>query len=264
MTTDNQHKQKTLRPDNLDDGQRGRLAPALWGAPSERSAQRDSVRHKEAGAALFYILIAVALLGMLSFTMTRQAGQEGGLVGQMSSDKARILSGDIMNHVTVMRSSLQQMIAIGAADIGDISFILPTDANFDTTPPANTDKVFHPAGGGVPMFTDGGAPYYDGQGTTGWVFQTATNVAWTETPATDLIVSFVNLHPAICAEINSRINGSDTIPTAAGLSAWADYLEEGGTDNTLDSTVCPACEGNVSLCVSNGTTNIFYNVVAQR
>ena len=225
--------------------------------------KQDST-HNEKGAALFYILIAVALLGMLSFTMTRQAGQEGGLVSQMSSDKAKILAGDIMNHVTVLRSSIQQMNAIAASDFGDMSFILPTDANFDVTPPANTDKVFHPAGGGVPMFTDGGAPYYDGQGTTGWVFQTATNVEWSETTATDLIASFVNIHPTICAEVNKRINGSDTIPSVAGLADWEDYLQEGGTDLALDATVCPACDGVVSLCLSNGTTNIFYNVVGQR
>lgn len=220
-------------------------------------------RSNQSGAALFYILIAVALLGMLSFTMTRQAGQEGGLVGQMSGEKARLLAGDIMNHVTVLRSSIQQMHAIGAADLGDISFLLPTDPAFDTEPPANSDKVFHPAGGGAPSFDDGGAPFYDGQGTTGWVFQTATNVEWTPTTATDLIASFINVHPDICAEINQRINGSAAIPVAAGLADWADYLEEGATDDTLDATVCPACDGQVSLCLSNGTTNIFYNVVAQ-
>lgn len=219
---------------------------------------------QQRGAALFYILIAVALLGMLSFTMTRQAGQEGGLSGQMSRDRAKILAGDLMNHVTVLRSSIQQMVAIGAADIGDISFILPTDASFDTTPPNNSDKVFHPAGGGAPVFDGDESAFFDGQGANGWVYQSATNVEWTETSATDLIVSFVNVNSAICAEVNKRINGSDAIPTAAGLSDWADYLQEGATDNDLDAATCPACDGNVSLCVSNGTTNIFYNVVAQR
>lgn len=218
----------------------------------------------EKGAALFYILIAVALLGMLSFTMTRQAGQEGGLAGQMNEERAKIIAGDIMNHVTVLRSSIQQMVAIAAADLGSISFILPMDANFDVTPPSHSDKVFHPAGGGAPVFDGDEGDYFDGQGTTGWVYQTATNVEWSETSATDLIVSFVNLHPNICAQINKRTQGSDAIPVAAGLADWEDYFEEGATDATLDATACPACDGKISLCVSNGTTNIFYNVVAQR
>ena len=220
--------------------------------------------HTQHGGALFYILIAVALLGALTFTITRQGAQEGGLPGQMTDERARILSGDIMNHVTTMRSALQQMVTFAVVDLANVSFVRPSEADFETTPPANGDKLFHPAGGGVPEFTTGTEAYFDTTtGSTGWVYQAGTNVAWSETGASDLIASFVDLHPLICAAVNQRINGSTDIPSAPGLT-WEDIFQNGATDTDFTATACPACEGRISLCINNGTRNIFYNVIAQR
>ena len=206
------------------------------------------------GNVLLYVLIAVALLAALTYTISRD--NRGGQAERMEGERAELLTTDLMSHVNSIEQSVFQMMQWGKT-IDDLKFDKPADAGYTSN---TTDQVYHPAGGGVQPFTKTNDGLFDGVGTTGFVFQSETNVEWSPTAAKDLILSFVNVNPAICALINEKITGSSTIPTGS-MTAANVFVEGAGTDANFVISECAACENNKSLCINDGSTNIYYTIL---
>lgn len=220
------------------------------------------------GSALVYILIGIGLMALLSFSLSRQANQDGGIAQTIPEDKALILAADLINHATSVRSVIQQMQMLGI-DFDSIDFTKSGESGYTTGP--FDAKVFHPSGGGVKEFNQENTLLFNlesGSCCRGWQIQDLTNVEWTPTSATDIIYSFLDINEQVCSAINKKLHGFETIPrTTNEVTYYLGRLFINTGDTTdLSEAACSDCVGITSLCVRRGNTELtaFYNVVGQR
>jgi len=222
------------------------------------SDKRAPILRPQDGNALIYILIALALIGALTVSLTRQADVGGDTLSQEEID---LLTTEVFTYAASLESTIDQMILTGS-DPRDIQYFKPNSVSFD--PGVDTHKLFHPDGGGAidqPMNpklfrqTAANPP-------AGWYIGRFINVQWTPTTTWDILFTAFQINRDVCANINKIITGNPTIPTiTGGFGFMATYLVDdafhtnGNAD--LTSTVCPGCVGYDSLCVSNATAAAF-------
>jgi hypothetical protein len=124
--------------------------------------------------------------------------------------------------------------------------------------------VYHPGGGGMNAFNASDEMFASGSAKRGWVAQTGTNVEWTQTSGSDVIFTFLDVAPKICAAINERLFKDETIPTTT-IDASKIFINGGGDDADFATALCPACENKTSMCVQDGDGSYaFYTVVLAR
>ncbi len=207
------------------------------------------------GNALVYVLVAVALMAALTYTISGEnSGQQQ---NRIETSRLQLTATDFLKHVATAEMALYQMTQWGV-DFDDIRFDLPGTTPYNSN---TAEQIFHPGGGGLQPF-DTKPEYFDGNGTTGWSFQGNVNIGWTPTAATDLIYTFINIDDQLCGEINNQLVEDRTIPTTT--IDFTNTFTESTTDDPLIATECTACENVKSLCVSDGTTNAFYNIIGSR
>ena len=161
-----------------------------------------------------------------------------------------------------MRSTVEQLRVMQNVLPEQISFLKPGDTGFDTAP--HLAKVFHPAGGGLNLFSSRDPLFASGSAQRGWVVQQGTNVEWSHTSASDIIYTMLDVHPLICAAINQRITGSDAIPTST-VNPDEIFINGGGDDADFAVSDCSACNEKYSLCIQDNDGNYaFYNIVLSR
>lgn len=125
-------------------------------------------RSREKGSVLVYILIAVALLGALSFAVSK--GQRGS-ASTLTIQQAKLAANEIIDYGNAVAKAVQKLKLRGCTDT-QISFENPISAANYTNPSAPTDKhcdVFNLAGGGLNFTTldknvageNAGSPYVD-------------------------------------------------------------------------------------------------------
>ncbi len=217
--------------------------------------------NNENGNVLVYVLIAIVLFAALGFTLSRQT--QNASTKEIDDAKAELYAMDLITYATQARLVLDQMIFTGSS-IDDFIFTLPSEAGFSTAP--HIHKVYHPQGGGL---TPANLPpqavnQVSSSPAAGWYLGLFNNVEWTKTAATDVILTAYQISKPVCEAINKKITGSKTIPALTGN--MEDYLIDTTTNNNLTSAICAACDGYVTLCVSNSGVNTysFYSIVAER
>lgn len=221
------------------------------------------MKNRQSGNAMIYILIALALLGALTMVLSR-GGSEGG--DSLSEDQAELMTTRMTATAGVAKNAVDQMMMSGTA-ITALDFVIPSNAAYDTPPHHN--KLFHPDGGGLTLDVD--PKLFTGTDTTpvpGWYIGRFNNIAWTPTAANDIVLAAHDISGSVCANINKKITGSETIPVLAGTGDPATYFINtsfGGPANAnLTNVQCAACEGFPQLCVSNtGATQFtYYNIIS--
>jgi len=219
--------------------------------------ESDTTRGNAHGNAMVYILIAIALFGALTLTLSRQ---NDGADGQGISDEmAALYTNELIQYVASAQNVVDQMIFSGT-DIGELNFVNPTSAGFNTG--SNVHKVFHPQGGGLNYQEKFNSDI--GVGTTyQWFVQNNLNIEWTETTANDVMIMAYNIKQNICEEINKKINGSATIP-ATTVDLEDIFDPDNATETAFDTTNCSDCEDYPSLCISNDAADTygFYSILA--
>ncbi len=226
-----------------------------------------AVKQNEKGNALIYVLIAIALFAALSMTFGRQS--DTGEANALSGEKAELYATQLINYAAQAKAALDQM-RFSGAKIDNIDFTLPNEAGFNAAP--NGNKVYHPSGGGltpgnlaIEVAVNSGSP------PSGWYMGRFNNVEWTKTAGQEIILTAYDINVKVCGLINKKITGSDTIPELNG--GISETLLDGSltgivnTDLTTDpsgSPVCPECDKRASLCVKDGSADIyaFYNIIA--
>lgn len=205
---------------------------------------------------MIYILIALALLGALTFTLTRQAEQGGDDIAQ---DQADLLATQVIAYAGAAKQVIDQMTMSGS-NVNALSFVTPNQTSFDTG--SNIHKVYHPSGGGLsyktadPKFFDSLIAFSNPE--EGFYIGRYNNTVWTPTSALDVLFSVYGIKQSICEALNRRITGSPTIPTHGSTRTAlvpGEYHNLG--TNSFNPGQCPACEGMPSLCVSNGDASVF-------
>lgn len=213
----------------------------------------------EQGNAVAIILIAVALFGGLTFTLSRS--MDGGNSNELTNAEVQIAASRLMTYASEVESSINQMLFNGA-EIDDLDFILPSDAAFETG--SDIYKVFHPDGGGMNYRALPENVKYEILPGARWFLGRFSNVEWTQTTAEDIILTAYQIREDICSEINKKITGSISIPSLT--DSMNHLLIPGYDEDDLTTTECASCEGYSSLCVSNqtGTAWSYYTIVASQ
>jgi len=214
------------------------------------------------GNVLIYILIAVVLFAALGFTLSRSMRGDSD-AGALSDDRADMLAQELINYASQAGSVVQQMTTMGGTEPGNLIFLKPSDAGFNTPP--NINKVFHPAGGGLNVYNVTSDALFNPTELTmrrAWHMKANTNVEWTPSAANDVLLTFIDLNPKLCAAINKRLTGSATIPTTT--INYSTVFETPGTEN-FTATLCPDCVGKTKLCVVNTVPRYaYYNILISR
>lgn len=219
----------------------------------------------QSGNALIYILIAVALFAALSMTLTGQTRNES--TNEVDEAKNDMYATQLISYAAQAKSILDQMMFSGSG-VGDFVFTAPGESGFNTAP--HIHKIYHPAGGGlmkgrIPESVKGTASTTPA---AGWYMGRFNNVEWTATGSTEIILTAYNIKEDACKQINEQASGSTSIPVLPGDPKT--YLIDGavfsGSNSDLTTAACAACEGFMSLCVSDNTATIFafYTVLADR
>ena len=205
---------------------------------------------------MVYILIALALIGFLTLTLSRQNDQSDSQ--SISDEQLTLYVQDLINYVSTAQSSVDMMLA-GSSDVSDLDAVIPTDAGFDTGSPIH--KIYHPLGGGLSYQESFPSAIEDGAN-AGWRLTTGINVEWTATAANDVILTAYSINRQVCEKINALITGSTAIP--ATTSPHDDYFITEIDD--LTAAECAGCEGQVALCIENnaGDAYSFYSVIASQ
>ena len=224
------------------------------------------------GNVLWFILIAVALLGMLTMVLTRS----GSTVDQSGDiEQMRISSGQILGYAKSIEAGVQNMKLRGISE-SDISFENPTTATDYTNANCTDDacKVFHVDGAGLTYRNFAAAN--DG---SDWIFSGANNVGTTAGPVgttaavtgNDLIMLLPNVNQTLCIQINRDLGVGtagtlpidDQIDTTAFTGTYAaggPTLLEGDTGNLELNRKTAGCFED-----ANDSNKIyFYQVILAR
>jgi len=217
--------------------------------------------NKTSGNVLIYVLLAIVLFAALSFVLTKQLGKSGS-TGRLDDDRAGLRAEELIQYATGVRSTIEQMRSLGNVLPTELSFVKQGETGYATG--SNAAKVYHPGGGGLNVFTPGPELFVSTSAKRGWNHQMGTNVDWTSTSASDVIYSFVDVDPAICAAINKRLYKDTAIPVV-DKTASALFINGDADDEDFLDADCDDCDGRVSLCVEDSAgVNVFYNLVVSR
>lgn len=214
--------------------------------------------HHESGNAMIYIIIAIALFGALTLTLSRQGEQADG--EDIADEQIAFYVTELSNYPAAMKNAVDQMIMSGSS-VTDLDFATPNQASYDTAPYIH--KVFHPEGGSV-TYKPNFSSRIERDGAAGWYVQDGIHVEWTPTASNDVLLSAVHIDEDVCAAINKQITGSTTIPPVTG-ELNAHFIND-ATQTDLDATTCPTCGEYPSLCVSNIGADEFayFNIITAR
>ncbi|MGH1404155.1 MAG: hypothetical protein ACRBDL_07915 [Alphaproteobacteria bacterium] len=213
------------------------------------------------GNALIYVLIAIVLFAALGFTLSRQT--QNSSTTEIDKAKAEIYAAQLVTYAMQSKSVLDQMIFSGSS-IDDLDLTLPNDTGFSTAP--HIHKVYHPQGGGLTPanLSEKAIDQISSSPPAGWYLGHFSNIEWSKSTRTDVILTAYQIARPVCEAINLKITGSNTIPSLAGN--MSEFLIDHTTNSDLNIADCGGCEGYMSLCVSNNSNSAysFYSVVADR
>ncbi|MEM9469005.1 MAG: hypothetical protein AAF988_02475 [Pseudomonadota bacterium] len=222
-------------------------------------------KHPESGNAMIYVLLAIALFGILTATLSSQNEQADGQ--DLDDELVELYASELIEYSNAAKQVVDQMLITGST-IDDLDFVNPSSSAFDTAP--HIHKIHHPQGGGLTYKSDSYPDAFWGYvGRRGWEHITVTNVEWTESSANDIMLSFMDLNDEICQKINEKITGSSTVPTyTSGYTANALFREVVAVSHLdLDTAACAGCVGYSSLCVADPSAfgqRVFYTILAGR
>ncbi len=213
----------------------------------------------QSGNILFYILIAVALLAALSYSVA-QSGRGG--IGKVSEEKAALYATEIIEYGNILSQAVSQIRLRGYKDI-EISF-----ENTKITGYTNANctedgcEIFHINGGGInwmhppPNANDG----------TPWLF-TVNNLVNIGTTNVDSIMLLQNVDMGVCQQLNKKLHGTTTIPqeedsiTLTKFAGTYSGLAISDSGNVMDGSSAYCFEGNVAPAAG---TYHYYQVLIAR
>ncbi len=221
---------------------------------------------KELGNATIYVLLVVALFAALSFILARQ--NDSSESGRLDGDRAAILANQILAYPMQVRQSIDMMLMTGES-VSDLLFMLPGEVGFDDPSDSPAPQVFHPHGGGLIRAALPRDAVQSGISNpdAGWYLGRFSNVAWTPTAMTDVLLVAWGLAEPMCQAINKTLTGSTAIPALSNTvpNVFIDTSRHTGT-NVLefDATICADCEDIPALCVTNSGAYGFYTIITGR
>jgi hypothetical protein len=241
--------------------------------PLKRSPLTRGKHDVESGNVIWFLLIAVALLGMLTMVLTRS----GSTVDQSGDvEQRRIKGSELLRYTKSIETAVQAMIVRGVSE-NDISFqntVTATDyTNADCS--ISDCKIFDVGGAGLTYQN-----FPDANDGSDWIFTAANNVGTTANPVgttaaasgNDLIMLLPNVKSALCLQINRDLDVgiAGTMPVETTGIAVTPFTGSypGGGPTLIDGDPAPLeLDGKQSGCFSDandGGKTYFYQVLLAR
>ena len=223
------------------------------------------MRKSEAGNILFFILIAVVLLGLLTMVLSRS----GTSVNQTGSvEKTIIDNSQIQRYARALESAVDQLRSRGCSE-GDISFENPEVAGYENTnnPSDESCFVFSEQGAGLTWREVGAADIAINPGTNSGVIRGyAISGVETDAGAAGVdILYLAGISADQCTAVNNSFGISGSVATT--VAAWTTPFLGSFTAVTTLGTGGEAdgIEGKSSGCITmNDDTSVFYHVLMAR
>ena len=234
-------------------------------------------RHGERGNMLFIILIAVALIGMLTAAVQYSSGTQD---SSIDNETLTIRAGDIQRTASELERAILFIRENGISE-SDIRFAgpgMPSDYGTQhASPDNNTHQVFH-ARGGAAKYRAPDADILAVPGGT-WEFYGGTAIPQAGSDKADLVAVIPNVTLQFCQKINA-LNGITSQPTDDGGSAGncvdagsagrfgsgsptpVTYASSPNTMVTGSFSKLPAMQGCVQCTLGGGYH--FYHVLLAR
>lgn len=209
----------------------------------------------QSGNVIFYILIAVALLAALSFTV---AGSLRGGTGQITGEKAALEATALIEYGNVVSGAVAQLRLRGYQDT-EISFDQPVVSGYTNAACASgACKVFELAGAGVtyqPPKADWLEAAQAGQARFGEVYITGSTAALgAGTSADDLVMLIPYVKQEICAAVNKKLGilpPSSVTPAETNGPAAMNAKFTGVYDTVADTAIAgSATPGNATILMA--------------
>lgn len=215
--------------------------------------------HKESGNALWFIMLAIAMLAALTITITRSSDSV-----EQSGDfeRHRIQASNIMRYSKGLAQTIDTMRMRGASE-NDISFHSDDWGHTDyqhSPPQDNQHRIFHVEGAGMSL--------PDINGASNWLIFGNRAVQDVETAANDLVIQ-AEVSKNVCMQINMMmdITNPGGAPPPDGLDAPDPYTGSfsatGGTDVIIGDDSAELA-GNPAGCREDSGSYYFYHVLIER
>lgn len=209
----------------------------------------------ERGNAIFLIMIAIFLLGMLAKIMAERNTDTAAIANKAGD---QVQADQVVTRAMSMRNAAAKIVNEGIA-AGDIDDVDPSDSvNYQAGD--HRPKLYHPYGGGIQYQED----------FKGWTtILIHKNAAITDVGPgnTAEVMAIGKVNKTLCESINTKLFGDSSITIMQNAAFNA--LEDGTTIVTLnDGTTCTSgtCDGRAHQCVSNagGTKYLYYHTLYAR
>lgn len=226
------------------------------------------MKHSESGNALFYILLAVALLGSLSYAVSQN--MRGGVQG-LTEERQKLLATDILEFSDVVAKAVSQL-RLRGSQFSEFSFAHPDlAAGYGVYGGADAEhEIFNPAGGAI-VYKDANSESMTTPGP--YLFAANNEVEQIGTTSgaaasSDLLLILQPLVRDVCIQINDILG-----ITAAGVAPPQDTEIDTGTvfagtasyDQTISDESAALTTRNAA-CFEDTTNNrfVFYQVLMAR
>ncbi len=237
-------------------------------------------QNAQSGNALWYILIAIALLAALTFALTRNSSK---IASNLGDDQARLIAGQLGREFNNVQEAVQRLITLNGCDPTEISFEsdAPNAASYvnSTSPTDKHCHVFQPEGAGlknspVPagvLLTTGYWIYTGSLAVSGVgpEYSTQTNCS---AACGDLVMLVQGVDQKICTEYNLLIGLNNGTPPSESDLVSADPFDGTFTDGTMGANIISDMGGTPGTvlygtktgCYLHGTAYEIYYVLVAR
>lgn len=225
------------------------------------------IRHRERGNILFMVIIAIALIGLLTAALQQGNSGEG---ANIDDEVLLIRINEVKRHAAEIERGINYIMQNGAGE-SDIRFAIPTDNSTEYGDIADNPQwqVFAASGGAAtyPTPPDGIQML-----ATPWEFFGTTAIPGAGTDRADLIALLPNVTEQFCTRINSINGQNNDQPANDGggciLAAAADRFGtsfyDDASPNTLDEGTFTAIPGMQACVQCADNTYHFYHVIYPR
>ncbi len=219
----------------------------------------------QSGNALWFILIAVALLGALTMVLSKGTSN----VDQSANvEQARIKASQIMRYAKSVEIALQQLQQTKGCSENEISFENTTDTNYSNgnSPSDESCHMFQPEGAGLTWTSFGQTPLTGITTDTGFTGDIMIRGLEGDTSGSgNELIFFAKVSESLCTQINKELSISGAT-MVSGITTWAMPFTgafSGGIIIPDDGGAAFAGKSAGCLTDDNGDF-VFYNVILAR
>jgi hypothetical protein len=218
----------------------------------------------QSGNALWFILIAVVLLGALTVTLSR-GGSSSDQTGDFEQISIKI--SQILRYTKSLEEGVRKLQMLNSCSETEINFFDPNVAElaaYERTPDTRDEcKLFNVNGAGL-AWQPPPSGVNDG---SDWIFNGETRICGIDTDRPEVTIILKNMNQKICEQINRRVLSDSTVGLDAdGNESTNPFVPPNLEKNPPTEELCTTeTSGRPTGCVHDaGDEYVFYHVLIPR